>query len=218
MQTPSTETLLINRTLRGGTEAFADLVAPHLAGLSRLAGSRLGCEFEAEDVVQQAVLRAFCHLRQFRGEASFKTWLYAIAFREVSQLRRGNAAHLRPLRGARAQNIADPCISPELQCQRREEAERLHQALTKLPDKYRSVIQLRDLRELSIADTARLLSETVAVIKVRHHRARKLLHRKLAGAGRPAKHAAVDANRAVLAAPAGKIFHAAAESAVQTDT
>jgi RNA polymerase sigma-70 factor (ECF subfamily) len=161
-------------------DAFADLVLPHLSALNRLARVRLGCESEAEDIVQQAVLRAFRHLSQFRREASFKTWLYAIAFHEVSQLRRGRAVrHLRPLHEVRAANLRDPSISPELQCQYSEEAERLRQALTKLPEKYRRVIQLRDLRELSIAETARLLSASVAAVKVRHHRARKLLLRRL---------------------------------------
>jgi RNA polymerase sigma-70 factor (ECF subfamily) len=181
IQTASTEALLIDRTLQGGNDAFADLVAPHLSSLNRFARVRLRREPEAEDVVQQAVLRAFCHLKQFRGEATFKTWLYAIAFNEVNQLRRGRAmTHLRPLSEARAASVPDPANSPEMQCQHSEEAQRLHQALAKLPDKYRHVIQLRDLRELSIAETARSLSLTVAAVKVRHHRAHKLLHKKLA--------------------------------------
>lgn len=187
MQAPSVEALLIDRTLRGGMDAFADLVQPHLPALNRIARLRLGCEAEAEDVVQQAVLRAYRHLGQFRREASFKTWLYAIAFREVSQLRRTpDMTRLRPLHDVRSARIPDPCLSPEAQCLHHEEAARLHQALKKLPDKYRNVIQLRDLRELSVAETARLLSETVAVVRIRHHRARKLLHRKLADGRRVA--------------------------------
>src|SRR4051794_27686093 len=69
---------LIDRTLEGGTEAFADLIQPHLTFLNRLARIRLRSESEAEDAVQQAVLRALVHLGQFRREASFKTWLCAI--------------------------------------------------------------------------------------------------------------------------------------------
>ena len=66
MQMHSREALLIDQTLQGGTDAFTDLVTPHLPALNRLARLRLGCEAEAEDVVQQAVLRAFRHLGQFR--------------------------------------------------------------------------------------------------------------------------------------------------------
>jgi RNA polymerase sigma-70 factor (ECF subfamily) len=58
--------------------------------------------------------------------------------------------------------------------------ERLHQALTRLPEKYRRMIQLRDLHELSIAETARSLSLTPGAVKTRHHRARKLLLRSFA--------------------------------------
>jgi RNA polymerase sigma-70 factor (ECF subfamily) len=57
--------------------------------------------------------------------------------------------------------------------------ERLHQALNRLPEKYRVMIQLRDLHELSIAETARSLSLTPAAVKTRHHRAKKLLVRSL---------------------------------------
>lgn len=179
-----TEGFLIDRTLQGRTDAFGDLVQPHLSSLHRLARIRLQSESEAEDVVQQAVLRALCHLRQFRREASFKTWLSAITFHEVSQLRRLQAnGPVRPLQLG-AVNVADPSSPPDVQCQRRQEVERLHQAVTRLPEKYRSVIQLRDLREMSIAETAHSLSLPAGVVKTRHHRARKLLIRSLAGTRR----------------------------------
>jgi len=184
-----TEALLIKGTLQGRPDAFGDLVQPYLPSLDRLARMKLCSKSEAEDIVQQAVLLAFSRLSQFRQEASFKTWLSAIALREVSQLRRGQAvARLRPLHETHAVNLADPSSSPEAQCQRRQEVERLYQAVTKLPEKYRLMIQLRDLRELSIAETARSLSLTVPVVKIRHHRARKLLVRSLTGAQRPAMH------------------------------
>src|SRR5579862_1650397 len=125
------EKLLIDRTLQGGTDAFGDLVQPHLTSLHRLARMRLQSESEAEDVVQQAVLRALSHLRQFRREASFKTWLSAIAFHEVSQLRRMQAnGPVRPLHHS-ATDVADPPSPPDVQCQRRQEVERLHQAVTR---------------------------------------------------------------------------------------
>jgi RNA polymerase sigma factor (sigma-70 family) len=77
------EESLIQSALKGRSDAFGDLVQPYLTPLIRFASARLGCESEAEDIVQQAVLRAFSHLGQFRHEASFKTWLSAIASNEV---------------------------------------------------------------------------------------------------------------------------------------
>jgi RNA polymerase sigma-70 factor (ECF subfamily) len=171
-----TEECLIDSALRGHDGAFWELIQPHLASLNRFARVRVRSDPEAEDIVQQAVLRALSRLRQFRGEASFRTWLTAIASNEVSQWRRGRAgAAIGPLPEREAANLRDPAHAPDVQFERRQEVERLRQALTRLPEKYRCMIQLRDLHELSIAETARSLALTTAAVKTRHHRARKLL-------------------------------------------
>lgn len=176
------EELLIERTLGGATDAFGDLIKPHLSALNRLARARLRSSFEAEDVVQQAVLRAFRHLEQFRRDASFRTWLSAIAIHEAIHLRRRQAFRVRPLQQTHAANLADVSVSPHLAVERSEDAERLHRALTKIPEKYRVLIQMRDLRELSVAETARSLSLSAAAVRTRHTRARKMLVRSLGAA------------------------------------
>lgn len=171
---------LIDSALRDQPDAFGNLVAPHLGSLTRFARMRLRNHSEAEDVVQQAVLQAFYNLGQFRREASFKTWLSKITSNEVLHLRRGRAiARLRPLHETCADRLADPSSLPDVQIQRRQELERLRLAVTRLPDKYRLIIQLRDFDELSVAATARSLSLSAAAVKTRHHRARKLLLRSL---------------------------------------
>jgi RNA polymerase sigma-70 factor (ECF subfamily) len=173
---------LIDSVLEGRTDAFVDLVGPHLAPLTRFARMRLRNDSEAEDVVQQAVLQAFHNLGQFRREASFKTWLSRITSNEVIHLRRGKAiAPVKPLPGNVAERLADPSTPADMQLQRRQETARLRRALTRLPEKYRTIIELRDLRELSVEATARSLSLTVANVKTRHHRARKLLLRSYSG-------------------------------------
>jgi RNA polymerase sigma-70 factor (ECF subfamily) len=173
--------MLIDSFLSGHADAFGELVAPHLGSLTRFVRMRLRNESEAEDVVQQAVLRALDNVRQFRREASFKTWLSRITFNEVSHLRRGRAsATTSSLHQAYAKNLADPACLPDMQLQRRQETLRLHRALTQLPDKYRVVVEMRDLGELSVAATARALLLTPAAVKTRHHRARKLLLRSFA--------------------------------------
>jgi len=173
---------LIDSVLEGRTDAFVDLVKPHLGPLTRFAKMRLRNDSEAEDVVQQAVLQAFHNLGQFRREASFKTWLSRIASNEVIHLRRGKAiAPVRPLHGNVVERLADPAAPADMQMQRRQETARLRRALTRLPEKYRVIIELRDLRELSVAATAQSLSLTVANVKTRHHRARKLLLRSYSG-------------------------------------
>jgi RNA polymerase sigma-70 factor (ECF subfamily) len=88
-----------------------------------------------------------------------------------------------PLNQTSIDRLADPDSLPDMQLQKRQESARLHRALRRLPEKYRLIIELRDLHELSIAATARSLSLTVSAVKTRHHRARKLLVRAL-GSGR----------------------------------
>ncbi len=173
---------LIDSVLQGRTDAFADLVQPHLGPLTRFARMRLRNDSEAEDAVQQAVLQAFHNLGQFRREASFKTWLSRITSNEVIHLRRDRAiAPVKSLPGNAAERLADPGAPADMQVQRRQETARLRRALTRLPEKYRMIIELRDLRELSVAATARSLSLSVSNVKTRHHRARKLLLRFYSG-------------------------------------
>jgi RNA polymerase sigma-70 factor (ECF subfamily) len=175
---------LIESVLKGKTDAFGELITPHLGSLTRLARMRLRNDFEAEDAVQQAVLQALDNLGQFRRQASFKTWISKITFNEIIHLRRGKAmASATPLNQTSIDRLADPDSLPDMQLQKRQESARLHRALTRLPEKYRLIIELRDLHELSIAATARSLSLTVSAVKTRHHRARKLLVRAL-GSGR----------------------------------
>jgi RNA polymerase sigma-70 factor (ECF subfamily) len=172
------EGLLIDRTLQGGHDSFGDLVQPYLALLNRYAQVRLRNPSEAEDVVQQSVLRAFRHLGAFRREASFKTWLSAIAWNEVAQTRRRQASYLRtPPQDYVPANLPDPAGSPHALAQKRQELDQLRGAVAALPEKYRLVIQMRDLGELSVIETARRLSLPAATVKTRHHRARKLLIR-----------------------------------------
>ena len=79
------------------------------------------------------------------------------------------------------ERLADPSAPADMQMQRRQETAKLRRALRRLPEKYRMIIELRDLRELSVAATAQSLSLTVANVKTRHHRARKLLLRSYSG-------------------------------------
>ena len=171
---------LIESVLQGRTDAFGELVGPHLLSLTRFARMRLRNDVEAEDAVQQAVLQALHNLGQFRRQASFKTWISKITFNEILHLRRGKAiASVTPLDQTGFDKLADPHSLPDMQLQKRQEAASLRRALARLPEKYRLIIELRDLHELSIAATARSLSLTASAVKTRHHRARKLLLRAL---------------------------------------
>jgi len=141
----------------------------------------IGQRQDVEDIVQQATLKALIHLAQFRGQASFGTWLVRIGLNEARQWQRGRAVwrylplDLTPSRFT----IADDRHSPSRDCQRNEMAIRLHSAAAKLPEKYRTVFHLLELEELSIAETAKRLGLSISTVKTRRMRARNRIVRLL---------------------------------------
>jgi len=167
---------LIREILGGRRDLFADLIAPHLTPLLRMVQSTIGSHPDAEDIVQQTALKALTHLDQFRFKAGFRTWLIRIGLNEARQWRRKcassrfSALDLPTLTRLPA---LDESHSPLVQCQRREAIVRLRAAVAWLPEKYRIVVLLRDLEDLSLAETARRLGLTIPAVKTRHLRARK---------------------------------------------
>jgi RNA polymerase sigma-70 factor (ECF subfamily) len=169
------ESLLIGQILEGRKDLFGDLLQPHLTAVLRLVRAKMRNDSEADDVIQQTILKAFTRLEQFRFEASFKTWLIRIAIREVLQWRRSRAPtrFLALDQFALAQlQVTDQAASPLKQCECRETVGLFHRALARLPQKYRVMIHLRDLEGFSISETARLLHLSVPAAKTRHRRAR----------------------------------------------
>jgi len=91
-RTRTDEAILISKIVGGQRDRFGDLIAPHLAPLSRIVRATLGAHPEVEDVVQQTALKAFTHLAQFRFEAGFRTWLIQIGLNEARQWWRKHAS------------------------------------------------------------------------------------------------------------------------------
>src|SRR5215472_15655066 len=181
------EDQLIAQILEGRKDLFGALLQPHLRVLFRVVRAKMKCDPEAEDVVQTSIVKAFTRLEQFRFEGSFRCWLLGIAIHEVLQWNRRRVPRrllaLDP--GALAQlQVADRTASPLTQFQRREMAGLLHVALARLPKKYQQIIQLRDLEELTIRQTAQLLRLSIPAVKTRHRRARLEMVRFLAATRR----------------------------------
>ena len=177
------EARMIRRIVGGQRDLFGELIAPHLRPLSRIVRATLGPHPDAEDIVQQATLKAFLHLAQFRYEASFKTWLIQIGLNEVRQWRRRHSFSRNPhfpLADLRSLHLVDPSHSPFIECQRNETAGLLRAAVARLPEKYRLVILLRDLEDLSVSEVAGRLGLTIPAVKTRHLRARRKVARFLA--------------------------------------
>ena len=139
-------------------------------------------EADAEDAVQEAYLSAIRHFSKFEGRSSILTWLTTIVVNQaLSQLRVRRVQPTLEAISTREAAEAVVCISharnPEQQALRNELSGRVRAALKSMPDKYRTVIQLRQLRGESIIETARTLGVTEECIKTRLHRANHLLRR-----------------------------------------
>jgi RNA polymerase sigma-70 factor (ECF subfamily) len=170
------ESALIRKIVGGRRDLFGDLIAPHLAALSRIVRATMGGRPEVEDIVQETALKAFTHLAQFRFEAAFRTWLIRIGLNEARQWRRKYASsrflEVTP-RAFSELPIADCGPSPLIECQRNQTGAQLTAALARLPEMYRNVIVLRDVEDLSTSEVAARLGLSISAVKSRHWRARQ---------------------------------------------
>jgi RNA polymerase sigma-70 factor (ECF subfamily) len=182
------EAVLIAAILAGDREKFHLLILPYEGQLFRTAFALVKNAEEAEDVVQDAVLKAYRKLASFRGDSKFSTWLISITLNEArGRLRRDNRAIVDSLDEQREENadftpaaLTDWREIPLAALERQEIRTLVQQAVAELPDSYREIVTLRDVEECSVNDTAQLLGISVALVKVRLHRARLLLQKKLA--------------------------------------
>ncbi len=185
---------VVERVLAGDTACFEIVMRRHNQRLYRVARSILRDDHEAEDVMQDAYVRAYQHLRQFAGRARFSTWLTRIAVHEALA-RRQRRSRFLPLDPApEAQEVPMDTLpanlpSPEQIASTAELGRLLEQVIDALPETYRSVFVLRDVEEMSTEEAAACLDISQENVKTRLHRARAMLRRDLyarVGAGSPA--------------------------------
>lgn len=167
------------RVLAGEVELFELLLRRYNQRLFRVARGIVSNDAEAEDVLQNAWVRAYEHLGDFRGEALLTTWLSRITAHEAfARLRRGRRfIALTPEAEGRLEAVTT--ASPETEALTGELRGALERAVAALPPLYRSVFLLREVEGLSTLETARSLELTVEVVKVRLHRGKALLRRYL---------------------------------------
>jgi len=181
------EAQMIASILGGDTRVFHDLIRPYERSVFVMALSLLQNEADAEDTAQEAFLKAFRNLASFRGEAKFGTWLVSIALNEArSRIRSRKAAKLESLdETPDGQGHVSPALLrdwreiPSQALERQEVRLILQEAIADLPIIYREVFLLREVEELSVNESAEALGITIASVKVRLHRARIMLQKKL---------------------------------------
>ncbi len=182
------EDLLIRRIRSGESELFYELIRPYERRVYSAAFAILRNQADAEDAAQEAVLKAFKHMRQFRAEARFSTWLIQITVNEARmRLRKGHSDIIEPIVDRQdqegnyvPQDFADWREVPSEVLERKEVRQKLAEALATLGEKYREVFVLRDMQHLSIEETARALGISQASVKTRLLRARLMLRDLLA--------------------------------------
>ena len=165
----------VERVLRGDTSAFENIVRRWQGPLVNLAYRFCRDRGRAEDMAQEAFLRAYRGLKNWRKESSFSTWLFALATNSYrSDLRR------IPARTVPLEEIAEPHESQNPKWENEYVERAVRQAVATLPEKYRDAMNLFYFHGKDVPDTARSLGLPEGTIKARLFRGREILRSKLA--------------------------------------
>jgi RNA polymerase sigma-70 factor (ECF subfamily) len=176
--------------IEGENELFHELIQPYERNVYLSAYSILRNPSDAEEVAQEALLKAFSHLDQLRSTNKFKAWLLLIAVNEAKMRRRKQHQHLYESLEEQTmeteesefmpRQFADWREIPSEILERREIRTAVQNALSSLPEKYRDVFILRDMQHLSVTETAQVLRLTIPAVKTQLHRARLQMREQLA--------------------------------------
>jgi RNA polymerase sigma-70 factor, ECF subfamily len=181
---------LITRIAAGEKQLFHDLIRPVERAVFVMMFMLLRNETDAEDAAQETFIKVFRNLHSFRGDAKFSTWVLSIARNEgLAWLRKRSSRpeeSLEPtLDGEATHGDFTPALLTDWRevpleaLERKELGQWICRAIVNLPPIYRDVVQLRDVDELDVQETANILGITAGAVKVRLHRARAMLQKEL---------------------------------------
>lgn len=173
-----TDLEVVERVKAGESALYEIIMRRYNQRLYRVARAILRDDGEAEDVMQDAYVHAYQHLGQYAGAAPFSTWLTRIAVNEALTRLKGRkrAQQLEDIdsNGDGPMYVADNSPDPEQNASVAELGHLLEQAVLDLPEHYRAVVMLRDIEEMSTAETAAALDLTEENVKIRLHRGRAM--------------------------------------------
>lgn len=177
---------LVRRVLDGDRSAFEIVMRRHNRRLYRLARATLKNDVEAEDALQEAYLRAYRSMAQFRGDATLSTWLARILLNECFGRLRRDARRQNVIPITRSLSEIDVDAMPDNDSEdldksliRAELRELLERKLDQLPAAFRTVFVLRSVEDMSVEETAQCLDIPEATVRSRHFRAKSLLRESL---------------------------------------
>ena len=178
--------LLVERARQGDLDAFEMLIEPYLEKLFKSIWKITRNREDAEDALQETLLKAYTHLDQFRGASRFSTWLITIGVNQALMNLRTRRKNLISLDANEPSSTAppssyipEPRLNPEQQYRNTEWSEILNRVIDTLPSTFRAVFELRYVHELSNEQAAMALGISIAAVKTRALRARRHIGRRL---------------------------------------
>ncbi len=168
---------VVERVRSGEKGLYEILMRRYNQTLYRAVRSYLRDGDDVQDAMQEAYVKAYTKLDQFKGDSAFSTWLVRIGINEALQvLRKQRTMHIYTDPGQRAEGLTQlpdtGQMNPEQRTIRDEHRRLLEQAVDRLPDGYRAVYMLREVEEMSVAEVSQVLGITESNVKVRLHRAK----------------------------------------------
>jgi RNA polymerase sigma-70 factor (ECF subfamily) len=180
---------LVNQALAGDQAAYARLRNKYWRAINTMLSRMIRNKSDAEDLTQEAFIKAFNSLGSFNTDYAFSTWLYKIASNNcIDYLRKRRLktvsidAPMQTHDGEVQMELPDPnAVRPDVPITAGERTAVLQEAIKNLPEKYRIVIELRHTHEMEYADIARQLNLPLGTVKAHLFRARALLLKRLQG-------------------------------------
>lgn len=180
------ESSLIKRAIEGDNDAFESLMSAYERKVYALCLRMMGNRQDGEDAAQEAMVRIWQKLPQYRGEAAFSTWVYRVTASACTDAIRKRSLRAQPSLEAMREEGFEPqdgAPTPQQAVESAERREAMQRAIDGVPEQMRSVFLLRDVHGLSVEETARALNVSSGTVKSRLSRAREKIAAALRGCG-----------------------------------
>ncbi|MBH9968623.1 RNA polymerase sigma factor SigW [Rossellomorea oryzaecorticis] len=176
----------IKQVLKGDQSAFSELVELYKDKVFQICFRMLGNRHEAEDIAQEAFIRAYVNIETFNQKRKFSTWLFRIATNLcIDRIRKKKPDYYLDAEVAGTDGltmysqVAADVQMPEDEVENMELQETIQKEISKLPEKYRSVIVLKYIEELPLQEISEILDMPLGTVKTRVHRGREALRKQL---------------------------------------
>jgi RNA polymerase sigma-70 factor, ECF subfamily len=176
----------IQQVLKGDQDAYGEIVELYKDKVYQISYRMLGNRHEAEDIAQEAFIRAFINIHSFNIDLKFSTWLFRIATNLcIDRIRKKKPDYYldADVAGTDGLNMYSQIPSktdmPEKELESLELEETIQREILKLPEKYRTVIVLKYIEELSLIEISEILNLPIGTVKTRIHRGREALRKQL---------------------------------------